>query len=318
MEPDAALRAYESFAAIYNDFNHANDYEKWLGRALLPELRKYGLREGGRALDVGCGTGRAFPPLLRRGWQILGCDLSPAMLEVAARAGGDGVALQVADMRDLPVWGDFDLVLSLNDSVNYLLGDDDLVLALTGMRRNLAENGLLVFDVNCGSIYTSEYLEVRELEHQGSQWVWRGGGEIAPSIFEAEIAGDRLPEPVRHLERFRPQHEVLEAMRAAGIEVLATLGMSEVDRRISLSAPPDEHRDYKLIFIGTRGLGCNLGFNLRAARKKLGMSQEQVTDRCGVHASEVSRIENGKRDPRVTTVERLAAAVEMKPGQLLE
>jgi transcriptional regulator with XRE-family HTH domain len=62
----------------------------------------------------------------------------------------------------------------------------------------------------------------------------------------------------------------------------------------------------------------NLGDNLRAARKRLGLSQEQVADLSGVHATEVSRIEAGKRDPRVSTVERLAKAVELKPGQLLD
>lgn len=61
-----------------------------------------------------------------------------------------------------------------------------------------------------------------------------------------------------------------------------------------------------------------LGPNLRAARLKLELSQEQVSERCGVHATEVSRIEAGKRDPRVSTVERLARAVNVRPGQLLE
>jgi transcriptional regulator with XRE-family HTH domain len=63
---------------------------------------------------------------------------------------------------------------------------------------------------------------------------------------------------------------------------------------------------------------AKLGANLREARKQLGMSQEAVSERSGVHATEVSRIEAGKRDPRVSTVERLARAVKMKPGQLLE
>ncbi len=250
MDADPALVAYEAFAAVYNDFNHSNDYEMWLGRALLPELRQHGLREGGSALDVGCGTGRAFQPLLRRGWRVHGCDLSPAMLNLAAQEGGADVALQVADMRDLPHLGDFDLVLSLNDSVNYLLGDKDLVPALVGMRRNLAENGLLIFDVNSDSTYRSGYSEVREVEHQDSRWVWAGRGEVAPAVFEAEISGDRLAEPISHMERFRPEREVLEAMRAAGIEPLATLGMSESDGEIVLSAPADEGRDYKLVFIG--------------------------------------------------------------------
>lgn len=248
MGTDPALAAYEAFAAVYNDFNHSNDYEMWLGRTLLPELRKYGLRDGGKALDVGCGTGRAFQPLLQRGWQVQGCDLSPAMLELAAQAGGDSVALQVADMRELPHLGDFDLVLSLNDSVNYLLGDEDLVLALAGMKANLAEGGLLLFDVNSRSTYTGGYAEARAVEHNGSRWTWTGRGEVAPSVFEAEIAGDRI-EPIEHLERFRPEAEVLEAMRAAGLRPLAAYGMSEADGEVVLDTP-DEERDYKLIFVG--------------------------------------------------------------------
>lgn len=57
---------------------------------------------------------------------------------------------------------------------------------------------------------------------------------------------------------------------------------------------------------------------MREARLKLELSQEQVAERSGVHATEVSRIEASKRDPRVSTVERLARAVKMRPGQLLE
>lgn len=65
------------------------------------------------------------------------------------------------------------------------------------------------------------------------------------------------------------------------------------------------------------GMGV-LGTNLREARERLGLTQEQVAERSGVHATEVSRIEGGKRDPKVSTLERLAEAVEVKPGRLLE
>lgn len=250
MGVDPALAAYEAFAPIYNAFNHSNDYEMWLGRALLPALREHGLKEGGTALDVGCGTGRAFRPLLRRGWRVRGCDLSPAMLELAAQEGGKEVKLQVADMRALPQFGQFDLVLSLNDSVDHLLGDEDLVLALRGMRKNLAENGLLVFDVNASPVYSTGYAEVREVEHDGGRWVWTGRGEVAPSIFEAEISGDRLDKPIRNRERLRSVHEVLDAMRTVGLTTLAALGMSEKDGEVVLSTSIDEARDYKLVFIG--------------------------------------------------------------------
>ena len=62
----------------------------------------------------------------------------------------------------------------------------------------------------------------------------------------------------------------------------------------------------------------NLGKNLRAARKKLRLSQEEVAARSGLEQGEVSRIERGLRDPQVSTLEKLAAAVEVPPGRLLD
>jgi transcriptional regulator with XRE-family HTH domain len=63
---------------------------------------------------------------------------------------------------------------------------------------------------------------------------------------------------------------------------------------------------------------ASLGENLREARKKLDLTQEQVAERSGVQAGEISRIEAGKRDPQVSTILKLAKAVEVRPGQLLE
>lgn len=62
----------------------------------------------------------------------------------------------------------------------------------------------------------------------------------------------------------------------------------------------------------------NLGKNLREARERLGLTQEQVAERSGVQAGEISRIEHGKRDPQASTIEKLAAAVEVPPGRLLD
>lgn len=58
--------------------------------------------------------------------------------------------------------------------------------------------------------------------------------------------------------------------------------------------------------------------NVAEARRRAGLTQEEVSERSGVHPTEVSRIENGNRDARVSTVFRLAAALEVSPGQLLD
>jgi SAM-dependent methyltransferase len=249
----SALDAYESFAPIYDAFNHQNDYEIWLGRVLLPELEKHGLKHN-RALDVGCGTGRAFGPLLRRGWRVRGCDLSPSMLERARREGDGKIELDVADMRELPIYGEFELVLSLNDSVNYLLGDDDLRLALSRMRANLAEGGLVLFDTNARCMYEGEGSWAsgsRTVQHNGRRWTWRAVGEVEPSIYEVRIEGD-VADAIVHHHRFRSLSEVRDAMTASGLECVAALGMEEVDGEVVLSEPPDENRQYKLVYIGAK------------------------------------------------------------------
>ncbi len=64
-------------------------------------------------------------------------------------------------------------------------------------------------------------------------------------------------------------------------------------------------------------MGGDLGRNLRRVRERREMTQEDVAARSGVHSTEVSRIEAGKRDPQVSTLERLAEAVEVSPGELL-
>jgi SAM-dependent methyltransferase len=254
MERDPARAAYDAFAPIYNEFNHLNDYEMWLGEVLLPELEKHGLTRG-RALDVGCGTGRAFEPLLRRGWEVRACDLSPGMLERAREEAGDRVQLDVVDMRELPAYGEFELVLSLNDAVNYLLADEDLERALARMRANLAGDGLLLFDVNSKATYESGSWSggTHAVEHEGRSWTWNGLGEVEgqPSVFETRIEGDDI-EPIVHRERYRSEVEVREAMAAAGLDCLAALGMQEVDGKVVLSDPLDEGRDYKVVYIGNK------------------------------------------------------------------
>ncbi len=77
------------------------------GPAYAAAVAELGLREGARVLDAGCGTGRALPPLrdaVGPSGVVLGADLTPAMLEVAARAGRDADGqLLLADVAALPV-----------------------------------------------------------------------------------------------------------------------------------------------------------------------------------------------------------------------
>jgi len=61
-----------------------------------------------------------------------------------------------------------------------------------------------------------------------------------------------------------------------------------------------------------------VGANLRRAREGLGISQEELADRAGLHRTYVSGVERGVRNPTVTVLEKLAKALKVKPSTLLE
>lgn len=243
--------AYNAIAPFYDEFTATHDYELWLGN-LLPVLVENGL-SGHRLLDVGCGTGKSFLPMLDRGWDVVGCDISPAMLAVAETKIGERPArLMVADMRELPVLGVFDLVWALDDAVNYLLGEDELVQALTAMAANLGPSGLLTFDVNTLATYREFFAQTSEVESQGRRLIFRGetaSDAVAGSICEArfEVEGADVP-PRVHRQRHFADVEVKRALAAAGLKCLAVFGFEE---DAVLHRPLDEAVHTKAIYVAS-------------------------------------------------------------------
>jgi transcriptional regulator with XRE-family HTH domain len=60
------------------------------------------------------------------------------------------------------------------------------------------------------------------------------------------------------------------------------------------------------------------GRNLRMERENRGLSQAELACAAGVHMSEVSRLEWARRDPRLSTIVKLARALEVSPSRLLD
>ena len=255
---EGAEGAYEAIAPVYDEFTAHHDYELWLGN-LLPKLERHGLN-GNRLLDVGCGTGRSFLSMLEKGWEVTACDLSPSMLELARAKAGDRAQLSVVDMRELPVFGEFDLVWSLDDAVNYLLSADDFAAALSGMRANLAPDGLLLFDVNTLRTYHEFFAETEELERGGRRFVWSGQASPdapARSVCEGrlevtEADGGKAIETHVHRQRHHPQEDVLEILGTVGLECLDVFGH---DHDAVLQQPADELRHNKIVFIARHAQG---------------------------------------------------------------
>jgi transcriptional regulator with XRE-family HTH domain len=58
--------------------------------------------------------------------------------------------------------------------------------------------------------------------------------------------------------------------------------------------------------------------NLRQQRQRRGLSQEALGHASGLHRTEVSLLERAGRDPRLSTIVRLAHALDIEPATLLE
>jgi SAM-dependent methyltransferase len=101
-------------------------------------------------LDAGCGTGRHLLPLRTAGHEVVGLDLSEAMLAVAqARLTQAGLwaSLVRGDVRTLPFGQAFGGVLCLDSLLPLLLSDEDLTATLAGIRRGLRLGGLLIAEI---------------------------------------------------------------------------------------------------------------------------------------------------------------------------
>ncbi len=115
---------------------------------------------GGPVLEVGCGTGRILIPTARSGIEIVGLDASAGMLEACRRRIGaeppelrDRVSLHRGDMRDFDLERTFRLVTIPFRPFQHLITVADQLACLTAIRRHLAANGRLVFDVFNPSIH---------------------------------------------------------------------------------------------------------------------------------------------------------------------
>lgn len=142
---------YDGGTFIPEFYDHVVPYAK------RPDVRFYveAAREsGGPVLELGCGTGRILLPTARAGIEIAGFDGSAGMLEECRRRLGaeptevrERVSLHRGDMRNFELGRTFRLVTIPFRPFQHLLTVEDQLACLAAIRRHLAPEGRLVFDV---------------------------------------------------------------------------------------------------------------------------------------------------------------------------
>jgi SAM-dependent methyltransferase len=252
--PDRALTAYDRLAPHYDAFTDGYAYEDWLS-ALERLAFEHGL-SGKRLLDVACGTGKSFMPMLARGYEVVACDLSPGMVEVARSKAGGLAEVLIADMRDLPKVGAFDLITCLDDAVNYLTSTAELGAALRGFARNLRPGGIAIFDANTLATFRHGYSQTAAMDSCGAFFCMRGeadpdmapGGQARVTIEVFSPEEDDLWRRTRthHLHCHHTRAEVERAAADAGLAVAGVRGQSP---GVRISREADEELHSKTVYV---------------------------------------------------------------------
>ncbi len=134
---------YEQFALLYDELMNDVPYDKWV-EFTEESLQQADMKEA-KILDVACGTGNVTLPLVQKGYDLIGVDLSEEMLTVAQqKLGGEGyfIPFYQQDMRELDVPGEFDCVTIFCDSLNYVLQED-------GVQKHLEEYFIIYVKMVC-------------------------------------------------------------------------------------------------------------------------------------------------------------------------
>jgi len=136
--------SYDAIAEVYTtDMGRSMPFDD------VGWYRQQCLARDGRALELGCGTGRILLELLASGVDAIGVDRSLPMLRQLRRDAAErGIEARVAqmDLRALALAGDFNTILAPYSLITYVTNPEVAVAALVRMRSLLAAEGRLVID----------------------------------------------------------------------------------------------------------------------------------------------------------------------------
>ncbi len=129
----------ERIARVYDDMYAEYD------PAVITVLNR--LARGGRALELGIGTGRIALPLQRSGIKVSGIDVSESMVaQMKAKPGGKSIQVTHGNFADVPVEGKYALIYVLFNTFYQLLTQEDQVRCMTNVARHLEPKGVFVME----------------------------------------------------------------------------------------------------------------------------------------------------------------------------
>ena len=144
---------HNALAKYYDKIYSFKDYLDEAVR-LQNVIMKYLESEGNMLLDVACGTGLHLKHL-KGDFSCMGVDISKSILKIA-RKNVAGVAFKEADMKNLNLGKEFDVITCLLSSIGYVLTNSNLEKTIRGFSKHLKKGGLVLIEpCDAGSAYVA-------------------------------------------------------------------------------------------------------------------------------------------------------------------
>jgi len=139
---------YNNMALVYDELMDDIDYQGWA--KYIEEIFERYEKTPKSILEMACGTGNLSYYLAKKGYNLTCFDISEDMLSVAYNKLYEfkNVTILKQNMVDFNIYKKFDCVLSICDSINYIIQEKDLINAFSRVKQHLNEDGIFIFDIN--------------------------------------------------------------------------------------------------------------------------------------------------------------------------
>ena len=165
------MDSYTGFAEVYDTFMDETPYGEWADyisqlilhygisrpsrvtedKKLSDQAQKALYSERNLVVELGCGTGNFTQKMAEKGYDMIGIDNASEMLDIALKKKektNQNMMYLEQDMREIDLYSTDGTFISVCDSINYLLEDDDVRQTFALVNNYLYPGGIFIFDFN--------------------------------------------------------------------------------------------------------------------------------------------------------------------------